>query len=716
MTCILLKTLVVITMLVAVSQSRAIMQNLNPFLDGFKECITTVMLFEESMELEPFSTPIILGNGKRKYTLSVTSTIFLRSKYPCIFYLLMYPPTALRTSPPGFVYSNFIFNFLNTYGIEHGKLDARDDRTRTKKELLEPYYLGIVSSQNYSFWSKDLLGYTGSAILGTSLYFQTDATDHEVILAGYVCRICYYTDGCWRDVLVELAFNSESMVRQVLSLEMSLTNSGHQVLWRTFLTVEEKVAPWSIPNAGTQHDIFVYIKSIIFETTASNLSVYSDENSFNPSFIGSECVPEGYHVINSFNFHPDRYAERNLALQKSIPLGTVGLNFLTCDSVDRIPFQFSSFLRPYLFEAWIFITISCLVNIIFVTLISGKFYTFRMIELTILYTGTLIEQSPSLTKLIENSERIMRAWPFTFGLWLLFSVILTNAYKGIVVTDLLAPAAWHPIWKRIQDIPEHYKVSMPIHPAGAQLFQNFMRYSKQPNGWEDRLFVLDDGVTFKGRPRNGQNTYIHEYADSNGEWRKSHFFRKHSADGAKVQLEGRPDIFFKELRSCDKNIFVTRSDDILIIRQYFNMLSGRDKFFEGIEPFWNKSTVMSIPDERKPYFKLVHYRAQGIMSAGIYDLFEKWSRIIRLANTARINASLLMEGECVSPCKVTIGRQIFCIFSFYFVGLLICIVVTVIECRAPIYNNYNMLQHWVISCILPSTSWISRKLHMRKAS
>jgi len=54
-----------------------------------------------------------------------------------------------------------------------------------------------------------------------------------------------------------------------------------------------------------------------------------------------------------------------------------------------------------------------------------------------------------------------------------------------------------------------------------------------------------------------------------GSNRRSHFYR-HVMPVSKTQVESKPDIFYADLNSCNQTIFVTREDDIVIFRNYFN--------------------------------------------------------------------------------------------------------------------------------------------------
>jgi len=121
-------------------------------------------------------------------------------------------------------------------------------------------------------------------------------------------------------------------------------------------------------------------------------------------------------------------------------------NFLTCDGVGQsISFQF--YVGPYDFLSWItFLSISFLL-LPFVSLLLLKLKSRIAVPLkwkkklnlvldVILFDiAAALEISPNFTKMISSVPRLT----FILGLWTLLTVIIVNAYKGIVTSETTAP-------------------------------------------------------------------------------------------------------------------------------------------------------------------------------------------------------------------------------------------------------------------------------------
>lgn len=82
--------------------------------------------------------------------------------------------------------------------------------------------------------------------------------------------------------------------------------------------------------------------------------------------------------------------------------------------------------------------------------------------------GILIEASQEFPKYITTlSTRISRSYKLTFGVWGLMVVVITNAYKGVVVSDLTSPLPLHTTWNKLSDMAgfhfyTSYKISQSL--------------------------------------------------------------------------------------------------------------------------------------------------------------------------------------------------------------------------------------------------------------
>jgi hypothetical protein len=74
------------------------------------------------------------------------------------------------------------------------------------------------------------------------------------------------------------------------------------------------------------------------------------------------------------------------------------------------------------------------------------------IDLILFSLSTLVEVSPSLPQWIGKSRRLVTLSNMTLGLWLILTVVLVNAYKGILTSDLTSPPPMTQRWHTFQEL------------------------------------------------------------------------------------------------------------------------------------------------------------------------------------------------------------------------------------------------------------------------
>jgi len=130
-----------------------------------------------------------------------------------------------------------------------------------------------------------------------------------------------------------------------------------------------------------------------------------------------------------------------------LPTGDSFMNFVTCDGVlTSTAFRF--YVNPYDTFSWISIAV-----VTFLFLPTSVLILFKLrsmvptsgAQLLNLFAETLffnislaLEISPNIPAILAKLERGFEAITRMLGLWALLSIILVNAYKGIVTTELTA--------------------------------------------------------------------------------------------------------------------------------------------------------------------------------------------------------------------------------------------------------------------------------------
>ncbi|OXA63280.1 hypothetical protein Fcan01_00642 [Folsomia candida] len=146
------------------------------------------------------------------------------------------------------------------------------------------------------------------------------------------------------------------------------------------------------------------------------------------------------------SYHPDIYfslmylfAEVNLLstneqLPTLVTTNFQGYQFLTCYSKRYL--TFAHFIKPFQVEVWVILFIFLVVLILGITLYirfgglgSTPFSPWLFILATMCEEGVLVPA--------ELEKKAF--FRYTFGAWILVSVVLVNCYNGIMVTDLNAP-------------------------------------------------------------------------------------------------------------------------------------------------------------------------------------------------------------------------------------------------------------------------------------
>ncbi len=66
--------------------------------------------------------------------------------------------------------------------------------------------------------------------------------------------------------------------------------------------------------------------------------------------------------------------------------------------------------------------------------------------------GVLLEQPPYVLLIVNLNSTLKHCFALTIGLWALVSIILTNAYKGLVVSELARPVPARGRWTSVSEM------------------------------------------------------------------------------------------------------------------------------------------------------------------------------------------------------------------------------------------------------------------------
>ncbi|OXA36888.1 hypothetical protein Fcan01_28325 [Folsomia candida] len=206
-----------------------------------------------------------------------------------------------------------------------------------------------------------------------------------------------------------------------------------------------------------------------------------------------------------------------------------GLEFLTCYRDEYITFQF--YITPFKPLMWVMLSIS-VVTIIVVTTCFTYLSDFDQISASIwlFVLATIFEEAGSLPRKMER-RLIFR---LVLGSWCLMSVLLTNCYNGVMITELNAPhKAWNPtvfdhlVCKRMQkhDVLEEWEgidfylenyinmIPLPVNAKGLQKY-GYNGSDKIQLGWcFGAMSLLMDNLNMRTDRKSPRYTHFQEFVN-----------------------------------------------------------------------------------------------------------------------------------------------------------------------------------------------------------
>jgi len=244
-----------------------------------------------------------------------------------------------------------------------------------------------------------------------------------------------------------------------VSVELNNEKSSRSTIEHTFskLYKNGKYYHFNFPNVNTSISLRKLIhKSMPDPFTFNRSAVVGDFDSIvkylcletlDVWISRSQSIDYGKSRSNSLRYLVDGvrnykyYWTSNEYLSALIPVGIDFHNFVTCDGVSK-PISFKFYAKPYDTTFWVifltsvFLTLPLALVILQYAHTLGRKLDFVGVMVRFLVSTTL-EVSPTIP--VTYEQKFQDGTKLTLGLWLLVIVILTNAYKGIIVSDLTSP-------------------------------------------------------------------------------------------------------------------------------------------------------------------------------------------------------------------------------------------------------------------------------------
>jgi len=154
------------------------------------------------------------------------------------------------------------------------------------------------------------------------------------------------------------------------------------------------------------------------------------------------------------------YASSQIYAKKySFYESTVSFNFITCHPSSKY-ISFTMYIRPYSIGAWLSIFLTFLVSIYVISVqLERKDFSRKA-----LYISTRIVLEQGITFRSSGIKKNTITY-FVFALLLITWFIITNAYKGKVVTAFTAPLPSYQMEKIVEAVGKDYKVLL-LYPEG----------------------------------------------------------------------------------------------------------------------------------------------------------------------------------------------------------------------------------------------------------
>jgi hypothetical protein len=353
--------------------------------------------------------------------------------------------------------------------------------------------------------------------------------------------------------------------------------------------------------------------------------------------------------------------------------GSRSFNFITCNGA-YIEITFYEYLTPFRPIAWYFILGTVPVLSLFLTVISGGVQLPRFFSLTFILASNAIDQGRAFSSKVTKAHRLI--FNALFMLWLLALIVLSNGYKGIVTTDLMAPLRPASIWS------DHLQLSnftFFTRNEGYSFRSEKTSYMGQPCHFVRRYLHLQTSPFSSALVDHVEKCYQTQTCRKNErETQLQDFYsdlvtctfpmgckRIYMCDGGEA-LES----FLQVSSDCDKrNVWVDY--DSSIQRFHTDLESaGRGGIYMIGKPFLEKWTGFAVTGDPSSVAEtsIVPKRLRSFIHSGLLHFWKVW--FPKLEDSGKYWKSV--KGLCRSSAiPLSINSKLISVFYIYLMGILL---------------------------------------------
>jgi len=378
---------------------------------------------------------------------------------------------------------------------------------------------------------------------------------------------------------------------------------------------------------------------------------------------------------------------------------TEGFSFITCVTSDTIWSIAKLFSQPYQPAVWIALVfiLGLTVVVLIAIKILGKFQL-SVSKLVCCLVGNLIEMGVD-----PGNIRGRRVILIIMPVWFLMSIILTNSYKGLIISYLSIP--WEPqqdfdYFEQLKDFRFYSRISKirdkDYWDMCGEVNWTYFQYQPELTSCAQLSFfpitAFGQLILKSDSERNTPNATI-QYLP---------IFQNMTSEFPKNESEG----IYNELISGSKVAIAGLNTEIdEILSELLSKFKGTT-FFQGKEHYWLHTKKWEFPriTYSQPYRELVQ-----LMAGGIYQFWKYWIRDRKFIE-AQLKDENLAEPEPLSLSSKVSFMYVVLIFGLIMAGTVFLVENVNFESRkynlkhkftlayARLRNLYLIVKSWLTKC------------------
>jgi len=372
-----------------------------------------------------------------------------------------------------------------------------------------------------------------------------------------------------------------------------------------------------------------------------------------------------------------------LTVHSSILVGSKTHNFITCDGWTSGGVSFIGYLNPYQPAAWIAGIASFGLTVLAFNVMWPKLA--KEVSFTMLLVSYLLENSSGVFSKLAT----LQSFRCAVGGILLTVVVLSNAYRGIVTTDLTAPRSLYRSMQGFDDLLRaNYSIYTPLIPNWRNDLNRIERRHPSKNCSKTCLMELINPDIRGGRRDTGNKFFYYSKAllykfsrefwgllfripDSNKLFRMT---LKLIASFKTPPSEDPTATFHTILSECNQTAFMDSTHNLVLFLQeeWNRSRPPKNIFYTGRQDILPRPIYWYFPNilERGEYFPR---RAAIIVHSGI---FHKWEQVFMRKNVKNYRRLTEMS---VQPQKLGFSSNVVAVFFLFLLCTLACILQVILE-------------------------------------